>query len=108
MKTRRPWLILSLAIAGIGVCALGLGGFIWSVFSNNLPWEPNQSARDYYLEIGNAFGDGFVIGFFMCFFLVLGVLTMGNLLGFLAPAAEPAVREKPPARKFRVIRGRRS
>jgi len=91
---------------GVAVCLVGVGGFLWAVFTNNLEWVPNKSAREYYLEVGSAFGDGFIMGFFLCFFLVLGVVTLGTLLGFVRPSGFPA--QAPPAqRSFHVIRGNR-
>jgi hypothetical protein len=76
------------------------------VFTNNLGWAPNQSAQEYYLEVGSAFGDGFIMGFFLCFFLVLGAITLGTLLGFIG---SPRIKTEPEVshRSFRVIRGNR-
>lgn len=71
MKTTDRWITLLLAVAGISTCLLGVGGFVWTVFSNNLPWNPMATARDYYLEIGKAYSQGFLMGFFLCFFLAL-------------------------------------
>ena len=77
MEHRPTWTAVGLGMAGIAACALGVGGFIWAISSNNLPWSPGQSARDFYREIGNAYSQGFVMGFFLCFFLVLLALTIG-------------------------------
>jgi hypothetical protein len=104
---QRPWTTFFLALVGVGVCVLGVVGFIWAVSTNNLPWQPNKSARDYYREVGDAFGDGFVMGFFLCFFLVLGAVSFGYLLGSareVVPRREPRDEPRP---RFRVLRGRR-
>lgn len=85
---------------------MGVGVFLWTIFSNNLPWNPDISARDYYLEIGNAYGDGFIMGFFLCFFLVLGVVTVGTMLGFI-PERGKIEPDKSTERHLRLIRGRR-
>ena len=71
MKAADRWITLLLAAAGISTCLLGVGGFLWTVFSNNLPWSPGTTARDYYLEIGKTYSQGFIMGFFLCFFLAL-------------------------------------
>ena len=71
MKAPDRWITLLLAAAGISTCLLGVGGFVWTVFSNNLPWSPGTTARDYYLEIGKTYSQGFIMGFFLCFFLAL-------------------------------------
>ncbi len=76
MPQTTRWTGVLLGLAGIAACVLGVGGFIWTVLSNNLPWSPQQSARDYYREIGNAYSQGFVMGFFLCFFLILLAVTI--------------------------------
>jgi len=106
MKFRNHWTTLFLAAVGVAVCLVGVGGFLWAVFTNNLGWVPNQSARAYYLEVGSAFGDGFIMGFFLCFFLVLGVVTLGTLLGFVRAPGIPA-ESQVPQRSFRIIPGSR-
>jgi hypothetical protein len=108
MWGRRHWATLLLAVIGLSVCGLGVGGFIWAVSSNNLPWEPNKSARDYYQEVGDAFGDGFVMGFFVCFFLVLAVITVSSLLGSGSGRSTPREEPQPTAPRLRVVRRPRS
>lgn len=106
MRIRSHWTTLVLAAIGVAVCLVGVGGFLWAVFTNNLSWVPNQSAREYYLEVGSAFGDGFIMGFFLCFFLVLGAVTLGTLLGIVRSPRIPEV-SSPTQRRFRVIPGNR-
>jgi uncharacterized membrane protein len=106
MRFRNHWTTFILAAIGVVVCLVGVGGFLWAVFSNNLAWAPDQSARDYYLDVGSAFGDGFIMGFFLCFFLVLGVVTLGTLLGFIRNPRFPA-EPQPTQRSFRIIPGNR-
>ena len=71
VKPADRWITLLLAAAGISTCLMGVGGFVWTVFSNNLPWSPGTTARDYYLEMGKTYSQGFIMGFFLCFFLAL-------------------------------------
>jgi uncharacterized membrane protein len=106
MRFRNHWTTLILAAIGVAVCLVGVGGFLWAVFTNNLEWVPNKSAQEYYLEVGSAFGDGFIMGFFLCFFLVLGVVTLGTLLGFVRSSHLPA-QVQSSQRSFHVIRGNR-
>jgi hypothetical protein len=106
MRLRRHGLILLLTALGISVCLVGVLGFVWAIFSNNLPWEPNKSPRAYYREIGDAFGDGFVLGFFLCFFLVLGMTKLNALFGTEGREVPDRVPAQPVRRRFRVIRGR--
>ena len=104
---RNHWLTLLLSAAGLTACVLGIGAFVWTVVSNNLPWTPNISTREYYLDIGNAFGDGFIMGFFLCFFLVLIVVTLGTMLGFVRDHHGPD-QAQPVRRHLRIVRERRS
>ena len=106
MRFRNHWTTLVLASIGVAVCLVGVGGFLWAVFTNNLEWVPNKSAREYYLEVGSAFGDGFIMGFFLCFFLVLGAVTLGTLLGFVRNPRIPAQPQQV-QRKFHLIPGNR-
>ncbi len=64
------------AVLGATVVLSGIGEFVWRVMRNGLDWHPEQSARDYYLEIGRAYSQGFAAGFFLCFFLVLLALAV--------------------------------
>jgi hypothetical protein len=106
MRIRNHWTTLILASIGVVVCLVGVGGFLWAVVTNNLEWVPNKSAQEYYLEVGSAFGDGFIMGFFLCFFLVLGVVTLGTLLGWVRGSRFPA-QVQPTPRSLHVIRGNR-
>ena len=65
-----------IAVAGMGVCLLALGGFVAMVATNNLPWHPDWTVQDHYLEIGRSYSQGFVIGFFLCFFLIMGAVSL--------------------------------
>jgi hypothetical protein len=76
VSSRERWIGLSLAFIGVTVCLVGLIGFVWTISSNNLPWSPDQSAREYYLEVGRAYSHGFLTGFFLCFFLVFGATAV--------------------------------
>jgi hypothetical protein len=70
-RARDRWITAGLALVGLTVCGIGLFGFIWAIFENNLPWHPEQTARAYYQDVGQFYSLGFVTGFFICFFLIL-------------------------------------
>jgi hypothetical protein len=65
-----------IAGAGMGVCLVSLVGFVAMVATNNLPWHPDWTVQDHYLEIGRSYSQGFVIGFFLCFFLIMGAVSL--------------------------------
>jgi len=64
-------LTLIVAVVGAGLCLLSLVTFLVTILNNTVPWRPNQTIRDHYLAIGRSYGDGFLVGFFLCFFLVM-------------------------------------
>lgn len=70
-RARDWWIGGALGFVGLSVCLVGLTGFVWTISSNNLPWHPGLSVRDYYLEVGRFYSLGFATGFFACFFLFL-------------------------------------
>jgi hypothetical protein len=51
-------------------------GFVGMVATNNLPWHPDWTVQDHYLEIGRSYSQGFIIGFFLCFFLIMGAVSV--------------------------------
>jgi hypothetical protein len=77
---RNRWIAVLLAVAGIGICVVALVGFLLSMIDNNLPWYPNQTARDYYLAVGDSYSQGFTVGFFLCFFLTMMAVSIGALV----------------------------
>ena len=68
-----------IATAGMGVCVVALFGFMAMVATNNLPWHPDWTIQDHYLEIGRSYSQGFIIGFFLCFFLIMGAVSIAAL-----------------------------
>lgn len=71
MKPHHRWIALTVAITGIISCLVILSGFLLTVAHNELAWEQDQTARDYYLSVGNAYSNGFATGFFFGFFLIV-------------------------------------
>jgi hypothetical protein len=63
------------AIVGVAVCLAGLLGFLLGILHNTLPWHPEQSVREHYLAVGRSFSEGFTVGFFLCFFMILAVVA---------------------------------
>ena len=71
MRPRVRWSITLIAVLGLAVCAVVVGGFLLTMVNNGLPWEEGLSAGSYYKAVGSAYSGGFVAGFFFSFFLVL-------------------------------------
>jgi hypothetical protein len=69
-RQSRP-LTLFVAVVGAGLCLLSLVTFVMTILNNTVPWRPDQTMREHYLAIGRSYGDGFLVGFFLCFFLVM-------------------------------------
>ncbi|HKQ62228.1 MAG TPA: hypothetical protein VJS92_13135 [Candidatus Polarisedimenticolaceae bacterium] len=68
---------ICLAAAGVVVCLVALLGFIHTVLTNNLPWPYDEGAREYYVAVGQSYSQGFLVGFFLCFFLSLAAVAVG-------------------------------
>lgn len=71
MRPRVRWSVTLIAVIGLVVCAVVVGGFLLTMANNDLPWEEGLSAGSYYKAVGSAYSGGFVAGFFFSFFLVL-------------------------------------
>lgn len=69
---------LALAAAGAGLCLVAVAGFVTAVATNNLPWHPGLTVQEHYLEVGRSYSQGFVVGFFLCFFLSLGAVVVSS------------------------------
>jgi hypothetical protein len=78
VKTGNRWLAILVAVAGMGVCLVALIGFVLTVLQNNLPWHQAQSVRDYYQAVGDSYSQGFLVGFFLCFFMTMIAVTISN------------------------------
>jgi hypothetical protein len=70
-RSRAPRLSILVAVAGVGICLAALAAFLAIVATNNLSWYPGFTVQEHYLEIGRSYSQGFVVGFFLCFFLVM-------------------------------------
>lgn len=78
MKNDNRLLTLVVALAGIGVCATALTGFLVMIRTNNLPALSKDALRDHYLAVGHSYSQGFLVGFFLCFFMVLAAHAVGR------------------------------
>jgi hypothetical protein len=70
-----------ISIVGMAVCVAALAGFVAMVATNNLPWHADWTVQDHYLEIGRSYSQGFIIGFFLCFFLIMGAVSVSAWIG---------------------------
>lgn len=89
---RNTWISVLIAIPGVCACVVALVGFFRKIISNGLPYRKGLSPSEHYRAVGEAYGSGFLTGFFLCFFLVLAVLAVG---------AMQARRQRP-----RLVRGK--
>lgn len=80
MNRRHSWIALLIAIPGVVVCLIALGVFLRTVFANGLKFHPQLSAGEHYAAVGTAYGSGFMVGFFLCFSLVLVALGVGAMV----------------------------
>ena len=52
MTPRERLLALILSFVGLAACTGAVMAFVLNVMRNKLPWHPHQSAREYYLAVG--------------------------------------------------------
>lgn len=70
-------MVMLLAVGGVGACCAALVHFLFAIMNNDLPWTHGQSAREHYLAVGHSYTQGFVVGFFLCFFLSIAAVAIG-------------------------------
>jgi hypothetical protein len=79
------------ALVGAAACVTAIARFVFRVLWNGLAWHPDLPVRDYYLAVGESYAQGFVAGFFFCFFLALAAIALGSWSGRPGPrGAVPA------------------
>ncbi|HXV76175.1 MAG TPA: hypothetical protein VD788_07630 [Candidatus Polarisedimenticolaceae bacterium] len=77
---------------GVVVCLGALAGFILTVATNRLRWYPGLTIQEHYLAIGRSYTQGFVVGFFLCFFMVVGALALSRFVERYRRRSRHAVR----------------
>ena len=78
-QSKRRWIPVVVAAIGATVWVGAIGGFLVTVLTNNLTAGP-KDIRQYYVAVGQFYVQGFTVGFFLCFFLILFAV---GILGFL-------------------------
>jgi hypothetical protein len=78
MKKNNRWVPILVAVAGMGVCLVALVGFLMTMLQNNLPWHQEQGIREYYQAVGESYSQGFMIGFFLCFFMTMVAVSLST------------------------------
>lgn len=78
MKSKDRRLAVLVALAGVGLCCAALLHFVLVLVNNGLPWKPDQSVREHYRAVGSFYAQGFIVGFFLCFFLSLAAVALAT------------------------------
>ena len=78
LKSRQRMAIVSVSVAGILASGTLVAAFVLSIVQNTLPLPTGDFVRGHYLAIGDSFSDGFMAGFFLCFFMMLCALVIGS------------------------------
>jgi hypothetical protein len=77
MTNRQRMMTVLIGVAGAVASVLALVGFLLKMMRNGLePVAPTTQA--FYQSVGAAYGDGFVAGFALCFFLTLLAVAVGT------------------------------
>jgi len=71
--------VLLLASVGAIFCSVLMLRFMRTIIDNQLPWEgTTQFTREHYLAVGRSYSQGFTVGFFLCFSLILIAFIVGT------------------------------
>jgi hypothetical protein len=95
-RRKHSVLAMIVSIAGVAVCLTALGGFVLTVATNNLPWYPGLTVQDHYVEIGRSYTQGFVVGFFLCFFMTVGAIGVSQWVENRRKSARAGVHQASP------------
>ena len=78
VSRRKRWAMGLIAGTGATVTVVMILTFVLGIVQNSLPWSPNYTVREHYVAVGDSFSQGFMAGFFLCFFLSLVALAIGH------------------------------
>jgi hypothetical protein len=97
VRHRARQIVVVISIVGAIACLLAVGRFVFRVLWNGLSWSPELGVRDYYLAVGESYGQGFAAGFFFCFFLSFAAVAFMSR-GRVSRSAAAVAREPRAAR----------
>lgn len=80
ISASRHWLLLGFGTTGVAVSMAGIAGFVLGILQNTLPWSPEGGIREHYVAVGDSFSQGFLAGFFLCFFLSLIAIAVASMV----------------------------
>ena len=77
LKSKNSGLFVIVSGVGVAVCVAALTGFVLTIENNNLPWvHGGQSVRDHYTGVTDSYAQGFLVGFFLSLFLMMGAVSL--------------------------------
>ena len=76
VRHRQRRLVLLLAATGLLACGVYFSRFLGMISHNALPFNDRAFYTEHYTVVSQAYSQAFVVGFFSCFFLVLGVVSL--------------------------------
>lgn len=78
MSTSHKFVLLISSVGAI-FCSVLMLRFMRTIIDNRLPWEgTTQFTREHYLAVGRSYSQGFTVGFFLCFSLILIAFVIGT------------------------------
>jgi len=78
MTNRQRVMAILIGVAGAIASLLALVGFLLKMMRNGLEPSAAPTMQAFYKLVGNAYSDGFVAGFALCFFLTLLAVAVGT------------------------------
>ncbi|MHC5025071.1 MAG: hypothetical protein ACYTGG_14405 [Planctomycetota bacterium] len=77
MKSKNSGLFVLVSGLGVLLCVAALAGFVLTIEHNNLPWaHGGESVRDHYTGVTDSYAQGFLVGFFLCLFLMMAAIAL--------------------------------
>jgi hypothetical protein len=98
MTKRQRLLAMLIGVAGATGSVLALVGFLLKMMRNGLETPVAPTIQAFYQSVGTAYGDGFVVGFALCFFLTLLAVAIGTWFEGRRERARAAVAPRVPVR----------
>jgi hypothetical protein len=78
MTSRQRMVSILIGAAGAVASVIALAGFLLKIMRNGLELPEAPTTQAFYRSVGSAYGDGFVAGFALCFFLTLLAVAVGT------------------------------
>lgn len=78
MNPKESRIALFVALSGVAICISALAWFMFVISDNRLDLSADQPVRDHYVAVGHFYGQGFIVGFFLCLCLAVTAVALSS------------------------------